>query len=174
MMVTASLTGLLPRAGRGQPTHARLASVTYVTAKAIKDDEAFFTIRWSPIARADKYTIINAVPAMSGLAELYYMDGYGKLNIYMLARSDYSGLRATLRVATDPDLERDQRRRQILLDHEDSIYYRYTLLESRADMCDLVHFFMNRLCPTSAANPPSGRYRGIYINELDTGKLVTI
>jgi len=77
--------------------------VVYDIRKSVKDDDAFYTVRWSPIVKADKYTIVRSVPAMGGVAEIYYKDAHGKLNLYMLARSYYGGLRATLRVAAPFD-----------------------------------------------------------------------
>ncbi|MBU1082256.1 MAG: hypothetical protein KKB59_17360 [Spirochaetes bacterium] len=145
----------------------------YDIVKSLKDRDAFFTVRWSPIVKADKYAIIGSVPAMGGLAELYYKDGRGKLNLYMLARSYYGGLRATLRVATDPETEKDERRRAVLLAHEGGIYYRYSLLESQDDMSDVMFFFMSTYSPSSRLEH-SGRYERIFVNEIDAGGLVTI
>jgi len=147
--------------------------VPYDIRKAVKDGDAFYTVRWSPIVKADKYTIIGSVPAMGGVAELYYKDSGGKLNLYMLARSYYGGLRATLRVATDPETEQDERRRAVLLAHEDQIYYRYTLVESQDDMSDVMYFFMTTYSPATRFDH-SRRYEKIFVKEIDSGGLVTI
>ncbi len=149
-------------------------SMAYEIRKSAKDGDAFYTVHWSPITKADKYTINGAVPAMGGLAELYWMDERGKLNLYLLARSYYGGLRATLRTATDPEEEKDERRRAVLLDHEDRIYYRYTLVESQDDMSDVMCFFLSRHAPGTTNQPHSGRYEMIYVKEIDSGSLVTI
>ena len=148
--------------------------MAYDIHKSTKGGEAFYTVRWSPITKADKYIINGSVPAMGGLAEVYWMDKKGKLNLYLLARSYYGGLRATLRTATDPEEEKDERRRAILLDHEDQIYYRYTLLESQDDMSDIMCFFMSRHSPGATNQPHSGRYTMIYVKEIDSSSLVTI
>ncbi|PKL25890.1 MAG: hypothetical protein CVV47_04395 [Spirochaetae bacterium HGW-Spirochaetae-3] len=147
--------------------------MTYDIRKSVKDADAFYTIRWSPIGKADKYRIIGSVPAMGGVAELYYKDAGGKLNLYMLARSYYGGLRATLRVATDPETEKDERRRAVLVAHEGEIYYRYALVESQDDMSDVMFFFMSTYSP-SVRFDHSGRYEKIFVNEVDAGGLVTI
>lgn len=149
-------------------------TVRYEISKSIKDGDAFYTVRWSPIIKADKYTIIGSVPAMGGVAELYYKDDHGKLNLYMLARSYFGGLRATLRVVTDPETEKDERRHAVLVDHEDQIYYRYALLESQDDMSDVMFFFMTTHAPSSPSQPHSGRYERIFLKEIDSGSLVTI
>ncbi len=146
--------------------------MSYDVSKSVKGDDAFYTVRWSPIVKADKYRIIGSVPAMGGVAELYYMDAAGKLNLYLLARSYYGGLRATLRVATDPETEKDERRRAVLLAHEDGIYYRYTLVESQDDMSDVMFFFMSTYAPKVRFDH-SGRYGRIFLSEVDAGGLVT-
>ena len=146
----------------------------YEIRKSLRDGDAYYAIRWSPIVKADKYLIIGSVPAMGGIAELYYQDERGKLNLYMLARSYYGGLRATLRVATDPEEERDERRRAILLEHEGKIFYRYALVESQDDMSDVMYFFLTTSTPHGAPPPHSGRYGRIFVKELDEGKLTTI
>ncbi|MBN2875086.1 MAG: hypothetical protein JXM71_08320, partial [Spirochaetales bacterium] len=146
---------------------------TYDIRKSVRAGDAFYTVRWSPIAKADKYAIIGSVPAMGGVAELYYKDEHGKLNLYLLARSYYGGLRATLRVATDPETEKDERRRAVLIDHEDEIYYRWSLIESQDDMSDVIYFFMSTYSPTSRFDS-SGRYDRIFVKEIDSGGLVTI
>lgn len=147
--------------------------MAYDTLKTVKDGNAFFTVRWSPIVKADKYTILGSVPAMGGMAELYYQDQAGKLNLYMLARSYYGGLRSTLRVATDPETEHDERRRAVLLAHEDGIYYRWTLMESQDDMSDVMYFFMSTYSPATRFEH-SGRYGKIFVKEIDAGGLITV
>lgn len=147
--------------------------VVYDIQKSIKDEDAFYTVRWSPICKADKYAIIGSVPAMGGMAELYYKDAHGKLNLYLLAKSYYGGLRATLRVATDPETEKDERRHAVLMEHEGEIYYRYTLVESQDDMSDVMYFFMSTYAPTTKFDH-SGRYLNIFVQEIDSGGLVTI
>jgi len=147
--------------------------VAYDIRKAVKDGDAFYTVRWSPIVKADKYAIIGSVPAMGGVAELYYKDSGGKLNLYMLARSYYGGLRATLRVATDPETEQDERRRAVLVAHEGEIYHRWSLVESQDDMSDIMYFFMSTYSPGIRFDH-SGRYQKIFVKEIDSGGLVTI
>ncbi len=147
--------------------------VPYDIRKSVKDADAFYTVRWSPVVKADKYRIIGSVPAMGGIAKLYYKDAGGKLNLYMLARSYYGGLRATLRVATDPETEKDERRRAVLVAHEGEIYYRYALVESQDDMSDVMFFFMSTYAPAVTFDH-SGRYERIFLSEVDSGGLVTV
>lgn len=139
-------------------------AVAYDIRKAVQDGDAYYTIRWSPIAKADKYAIIGSVPAMGGLAELFHADEHGRMTLYLVARSYYGGLRAMLRVATDPESEKDEARRAVLLAHEDRIHYRYALLESRDDMADVMHWFLESIA--ARTYPDSGRYDRIFVKEL--------
>ena len=146
----------------------------YTILSDSKADEGFFTVRWCPFAKADKYDIAVGVPAIGGIAEVYYMDGRGKLNLFCLQRSWYGGLRAMLRERCDPELETDAFRLGILEKWKDRIYYRWSATESKPDMDDVMFFFVESYCPGSGAVSPSGRFSRIYVNEVDAGKLVTI
>ena len=139
-----------------------------------KEGDGYFIVSWSPFSLADKYDIATRVPALGGIAEIYYKDEKGKLNMFCLQRSWYGGLRSMLRERVDPELERDPYRLPILERWKDAIYYRYTLSESNDDMKDVMYFFMETYSPGSNAVDHSGRYNRIFVRELDAGKLVTI
>ena len=144
-----------------------------ITLKSDGDD-GYFTVSWCPFARADKYEIATRVPAIGGVAEVYYRDEKGKLNLFCLQRSWYGGLRAMLRERCDPSLEKDPYRLSILVKWRERIYYRWTSSESKADMDDDMFFFVESYAPGSGGASPSGRFRRIYVKEIDSGKLVTI
>ncbi|HTX72800.1 MAG TPA: hypothetical protein VMC79_08225 [Rectinemataceae bacterium] len=139
-----------------------------------RGDSVFYTVHWSPIAKADKYEIVKKAPAIGGIAELYYMDEKGKLNLFCLQRSWYGGIRAMLRERCDASLEKDPFRLSILVKWQNQIYYRWTNCESLADMNDVMFFFTETYSPGQNAVQSSGRYSQIFVNEIDTGKLVTI
>ena len=128
---------------------------------------------WSPFALADKYDIAKRVPAMGGIAEIYFKDERGKLNLFCLQRSWYGGLRSMLRERCDPELERDPRRLAILERWKDAIYYRYSLSDSHADIEDVMFFFMETYSPGQSTVESSGRYERIFVREIDAGKLTT-
>jgi len=46
-----------------------------------KNGEAFYTLMWSPLTKADKYEVTLKVPAISGVYELYRMDDHKSLNL---------------------------------------------------------------------------------------------
>lgn len=152
----------------------RLSARQYAVQKQVYREDVYFTLRWSPIAKAERININRAVPSVSGLAELYYMDDHQHLNLFYLARCFYGGLRSTIRAATDTDVETDERRRKILFDYEDRIYYRYTCIESQADMTDILFFFMKTYSPKLRQQEYSGRYNRIFLKEVDAGGLVTV
>lgn len=135
--------------------------------------DGYFNVTWSPFAKADKYDIATKVPAVGGIAELYYMDREGKLNLFCLQRSWYGGLRAMLRERCDPTIEKDPYRLSILVKWGERIYYRYTCTESAAAMADVMYFFMETYSPGSGTCEHSGRYDRIFVKENDTGKLTT-
>jgi len=150
-----------------------LLPVDYVIKGEEYRGDGYFTVAWSPFAKADKYEIATKVPAVGGIAELYYMDREGKLNLFCLQRSWYGGLRAMLRERCDASLEKDPYRLSVLVKWRDRLYYRYTRSESAADMADAMFFFMETYCPGSGVCEHSGRYDRIFLKEIDAGKLTT-
>lgn len=145
----------------------------YVITGHADGRDVYYTVRWSPFARADKYDIATKVPAIGGIAEVYYRDEKDKLNLFCLQRSWYGGLRAMLRERCDPAVERDPWRLSILVKWRDRIYYRWTNSESFSDMADVMFFFTETLIP-GGGTEPSKRFDRIFVNEIDAGKLVTI
>jgi hypothetical protein len=131
----------------------------------------YFTVRWSALSKADRFDIVRRVPAMSGIFELYYMDQYRKLNIFAVSRSWHGGLRSSLRFMSDPDLDRDPRRKKIL--EERDVYYRYSLSDSSGDLDDVLYFYMATYFPMNPSVEPSRRYDTIYVKEDDRDRIVT-
>lgn len=133
---------------------------------------AFFTVRWSLLRKAEKYSITSTVPSMAGIFELYYMDEKKKLNLFYVGRVWIGGLRSRLRRLTDPTLELDDRRRAIL--ETKDCYYRYSLSESFRDLTDVFFFFSNTYFPHTSIAEHSGRYDTIYVKEISPQKIVTV
>jgi hypothetical protein len=147
--------------------------VDYVITREEKGRTAYYTLRWSPFAKADKYDIARAVPAIGGIAEIYYRDRAGKLNLFCLQRSWYGGLRAVLRERCDASIEKDPWRLSILVKWRERIYYRWTNSESFSDMADVMFFLLESASPGLGV-ASSGRFDRIFVKEIDAGKLVTI
>ncbi len=158
----------------GFESHRRQArtSIDPVVKKQVDGATAYFTIQWSRLTKADKYTIIRSVPAEAGIFELYYMDAKKKLNLLRVSRVWYGGLRSRLRRLTDPAIEEDPIKRKIL--EELDCYYRYSIIRSRDDMQDILYFFASRHKPGDDSVPHSGRYEEIYVQEKSPDKIVTI
>jgi len=155
-----------------------------IITKSVAKGNAYYTVQWSSLRRADKFEILNVVPSVSGIFELYYVDRARTLNYIDVYRAWYGGLRNSLRELTDPIITRipglrDLAKRRLLV-------YRYSQSNSNADMADVLYFFRESKHPSpgspAAQAPgvsseridPSGRYRYVYVNESSPDKLVTI
>jgi hypothetical protein len=147
--------------------------VDYRISRDEAEGAVYYTLRWSPFAKADKYEVTRSVPAIGGIAELYYKDEEGKLNLFCLQRSWYGGLRAMIRERCDASIEKDPWRLSILVKWKDRIYYRWTNCESFKDMADVMFFLVESSCP-GAGGESSGRYDRIFVKEIDADKLTTI
>jgi hypothetical protein len=143
-----------------------------VITKQVEDGVAFFTVRWSPLRKAEKYDIVRHVPSMAGFFELYYMDTNKTLHLFYVSRVWIGGLRSRLRKLTDPDLEDDPKRKHILETRD--CYYRYSLSESFMDLTDVFFFFSETYYPHTSTAEDSGRYDEIYVKEVSSEKLITI
>ena len=100
------------------------------------------------------------------------MDEKKKLNLIRVSRVWYGGLRSRLRRLTDPELEEDPRRRELLEKYD--CYYRYSVIHSMDDMQDILYFFASRYTPGKGKMQHSGRYAEIYLREESPDKIVTI
>ena len=140
--------------------------------KLVEAPDVFYTVVWSRLQKADRYEIITRVPSVSGIFELYYQDEHKQLNLFHIAKAWYGGLRARLRKETDPELEEDKVKKQIL--EQNDCYYRYTVIPSYADMSDILYFFAATYRPHMHKVVASGRYENIYVNEVSEDKIVTV
>ena len=141
-------------------------------AKLVEEPDVYYTVYWSRLQKADRYQIITKVPSVSGIFELYYQDEHKQLNLFHIAKAWYGGLRARLRKETDPELEEDKTKKEIL--EKNDCYYRYTVIPSYADMSDILFFFAATYRPHMHKVVASGRYENIYVNEVSEDKIVTV
>ena len=140
--------------------------------KKVEGSAAYYLVRWSRLAVCDKYRIINAVPAVAGLFELYYMDDHNSLRLFYIAKAWYGGLRSSLREKIDPDLLQNRDHKHILNDH--TCYYRYTETGSHADMSDIIFFYAETYLPGRVKAHHSGRYKDIYVEEVSADKIIDV
>ena len=143
-----------------------------VIRKKVRGSSAYYDIHWSRLKKVDKYDIIKTVPSEAGIYELYYKDERGKLRLWRLARAWYGGLRSVLREETDPELDENEKSREVLT--EKKCFYRYSLTYSYEDMTDIMFFFTTTYFPKRRSVEHSRRYDEIFVNESSEDKLVDI
>lgn len=131
--------------------------------KTVRNGEAYYTVVWSPLTKADKYEVTLRVPSVAGLYELYRMDKQKKLNLLAVTHAWYGGLRSQIRAAIDPDATNDPARKAELEDAE--LYYRYSASGSLEDILDVVWFLHSSYFPGDVRVEHSGRYSRMYLNE---------
>ena len=131
--------------------------------------DVFFSISWSPLQKADRWTIAKSVPAVGGVYEIYWMDERKHLRMLTVASAQFGGLRSEIRRFTDPELVDDERAAAILADKD--IYFRYAGSDSASDMADVVWFFRKTYFPENPGVHHSGRYERIYMNEAAPDKV---
>ncbi len=135
----------------------------------VKLPEAWFTLIWSPLKKADKYEVTLKVPSVAGLYEIYRMDSEKKLNLLSVTHAWYGGLRSQIRAAIDPEATNDPVRKAELEDAE--LYYRYAPCESFQDIIDAVWYLHSIYFPDDIRVEHSGRYSRIYLNEKAPDRL---
>jgi len=140
--------------------------------KLVEEPDVYYTVYWSRLQKADRYRIISTVPSVAGIFELYYQDEHKQLNLLRIAKAWYGGLRNWLRKVSDPELEEDRVKKRLLETYD--CYYRYTIIPSYGDMCDILFFFADTYRPHDHKVAPSGRYENIYVNEVSQDKIVTV
>lgn len=141
-----------------------MQSVRYYIEKKVKNSDAYYTLNWSPLTKADKYKISTGVPAVAGIYELYQLGEDKELRLLTLEIAWYGGVRSNLRETIDPYAKADPVRRKILEDAE--LYYRYSCSTIFKDLQDVL-WFMHTTYFEDDQNPPedSGRYENIFLDE---------
>jgi hypothetical protein len=138
-----------------------------------KNGDAYYSVEWSPLSKADRYEIITKVPALAGVFEIYWMDESNRLRLFSVGKTDYGGLRSELRRLTDPELCKDNEKTRKILD-EKEIWYRYTLTDSSNEMADVLWFFMQTYFPETNSFKHSGRFNNIFLKESAPDKLIWV
>jgi len=138
-----------------------------------KNGDIYYFVQWSALSKADKYDILNKVPALAGIFEIYWMDECERLRLFAIGKANYSGLRSELRRITDPELCKDDEKLRKILE-EKEIWYRYAPTDSSNIMSDVVWFFMQTYFPEKTNLKHSGRYENIYLKESAPDKLMWV
>ncbi len=142
-----------------------------IIIKNIFKGQPYYILTWSPLTKADKYKINTAVPAVSGVYELYRMDKEKKLNLLSVTHAWYGGLRSNIREAIDPDTKTDPELRKLLEDDETEIYYRYSCSDSFGDLLDVVWFLHSSYFPGDIRIESSKRYENFFLSERAPDKV---
>jgi hypothetical protein len=138
-----------------------------------KNGDAYYSVEWSPLSKADRYEIITKVPSLAGIYEIYWMDEENHLRLFFLGKTDYGGLRSEIRRLTDPELCKDNEKTRKILD-EKEIWYRYTLTDSANVMADVLWYFMRTYFPENTSFKNSGRFNNILLKESAPDKLIWV
>lgn len=132
-------------------------------------DTVYFSIYWSPLKKADRWSIATSIPAVGGVFELYWKDDHQHLRLFTVGNARYGGLRSEIRRLTDSELAEEPKMAALLADKE--IWYRYSISNSSNDMADVVWFFRKTYFPENPAVSHSGRYKKIYVKEISPDKV---
>ncbi len=134
-----------------------------------KGDDAYFSLYWSKLTRADKYTVTTSVPSVSGLYELYYEDSEKKLNLLTINTAWLGGLRSQIRQDIEPDLKKPENLRIVL--ENLPVYYRFSISAISEDIQDVVWFLNQTYFGDTSKVHDSGRYKKVFVKELAPDKI---
>jgi hypothetical protein len=137
-----------------------------------KGKDIHYSIKWSPLAIADRWTINAKVPSVAGIYEIYWMDDHEHLRMLAVGRTHYGGLRTEIRRLTDPELVDDASAKKILEDEE--IWFRFAPCNSAMMMADILWFFRKTYFPENPGVEHSGRFERIFMNESAPNKLIWV
>jgi hypothetical protein len=137
-----------------------------------KGKDVHYSIKWSPLSKADRWSINAKVPSVAGIYEMYWMDDHQHLRMFSVGRTHYGGLRSELRRLTDPELTEDSATKKMLEDEE--IWFRYAPCNSAAMMADVIWFFRKTYFPEEPGVEHSGRYEKLFMNESAPDKLIWV
>ena len=137
-----------------------------------KGDSVYYSIQWSPLDLAERWTINSKVPAVAGIYEIYWMDDHNHLRMLWVGNTHYGGLRSEIRRLTDPELTLDAKARETLENEE--IWFRYSPSNSAVVMADVIWFFRKTYFPENPGVDHSGRFEKIFIKESEPDKLIWV
>ncbi|MCL2472599.1 MAG: hypothetical protein FWF26_02875 [Treponema sp.] len=137
-----------------------------------KGDSVYYSIQWSPLELAERWTINAKVPSVAGIYEIYWMDEYNHLRMMAVGDTHYGGLRSEIRRLTDPELTLDAKTRETLENKE--IWFRYAPSNSADVMSDVIWFFRKTYFPENPGVEHSGRFEKIFMKESAPDKLIWV
>jgi hypothetical protein len=142
-------------------------------SKTVRHNQALYIVKWSPVIKADIYSITKHMPAMAGIIDLYFMDKSRVLNLLRREAVWYGGVRSRLRESIDPDLEIDDMILKKLLT-ESELYFRFSLCDSLEDMGDVLSTMRRPPLPPQTEAKNSGRYLKVTVKHYNVDKIIDI
>ena len=135
--------------------------------KSIRNNEAYYTLAWSPYHKYDKYAVRSKVPELAGIVDLSHREN-NRLHPVMFYSCWRDGCRIGLNKLLDPVLSRHPDLMEKLLDGE--LYFRYTVVDTTfGDMGDIMHLLIHKYRPpmNDLNFPHSNRYNKIHLKEIN-------
>lgn len=132
----------------------------YTISLETHDLMAYYSVKWSPFIRLDKWKIRSMIPSEAGIFQFYNNKG-GILTLLSTHQAFYGGLRAIFLEILDEDC-------QISFPHKISLresetYLRYSISSSKDNLRDMLHHFNN--------GESSGRFNEIFVEETECMKV---
>lgn len=125
-----------------------------------KENNAFFTVRWSPFIRLDKRRIRTMIPAEAGIFQFF---DYRKGSLHLLGtyQAFYGGLRGICLEIMDEDCQVSFPDKEKLRKSE--TYIRYSVSSSKDNLRDLIHHF--------SGGDKSERFEEVLVEERECLKV---
>lgn len=127
-------------------------------------ENGLFCLYWSHLMEADKYSVSQKIPSVSGVYELYYEDNEKKLNLLTVAPAWLGGLRSQIREDIESDDRKNDSLREIL--ENNKLYCRYACCTVRDDIQDTLWYLSQLYFGEKNPTHPSGRYKKICVKEF--------
>jgi hypothetical protein len=123
----------------------------------VKENIACFKVCWSPYILMDRFLIHGIVPSEGGIFQVFQKKER-KLEMIMVERAFYGGLRNRIRELIDPlYMGYNPFRKEI---QEGECYVRFSLIRLQDDMDDLMYYYTGK--------ESTGRYLDILVDEVET------
>lgn len=140
--------------------------------KQEKDDDVYFSIAWSHLTKAERYTILGSAPSMAGIYELYYREPGGTLKQVF---SRWHGMAVFGNICDGTSIPHSWMmplfKRQLSRAIPAFSLFAYRKYPRHGGSL----LFLLPKSSSRQKEPPShsGRYRRIYVREIDSDRLVT-
>lgn len=127
-------------------------------------DNGLFCLYWSHLMEADKYSVSQKIPSVSGIYELYYEDEEKKLNLLTVAPAWLGGLRSQIREDIDSNERKPDNIRKIL--ENNKLYCRYAYCQIKDDIQDVLWYLNQLYFGDKNFTHSSGRFNKICVKEF--------